>query len=127
MRSTGIQMLRSTQVLKQYGDVLKVSFNLCVQEIVKNIKIYSERCLYLCKRTIVVEMGPVSSYNVAPTFYGTQCGWLILHIYTLLVFYYMTTSTTSIKVMEDHSTITFVQAFTPSHHLLVKSDIPNLS
>ena len=115
----------------RYWNNMEICFKSFLQFVcsrdVKNIKIYCERYLYLCKRTIVVEMGPVSSYNVAPTFYGTQCGWLILQIYTPLVFYHMTTSTTSIKVMEDCSTITFVQAFTPSHHLLVKSDIPNLS
>ena len=70
-------------------------------------------------------MGPVSSYNTtaAAAFYGTQvdiCGPLkgyfphnkrtTIKIY-LLVFCFMATSTTSIKVMEDYSTIAFVQAF----------------
>ena len=106
--------------------VLKVCFILCGREIVKKIKIHCERCRYLCKRTIDVEMGPVSSYNmkIAPAFYGTQvdiCGPLkaysphnkrtTIKIW-LVVFCCMTTSTTSIKVMEDYSTIAFVQAFT---------------
>ena len=71
-------------------------------------------------------MGPVSSYNmkIALAFYGTQvdiCGPLkayspnnkkmTINIW-LVVFFCMTTSTKSIKVMEDYSTIAFVQAFT---------------
>ena len=57
----------------------KVCFILCGREIVKKIKIHCERCRYLCKGTVNVEMGPVSSYNmtIAPAFYGTQadiCG-----------------------------------------------------
>ena len=59
--------------------VLRVSFISCGREIVKKIKIHCERCRYLSKRTIDVEMGPVSSSNmtIAPTFYETQvdiCG-----------------------------------------------------
>lgn len=70
-------------------------------------------------------MGPVSSCHVAivPVFYQTQvniCG--LLKAYSLhnkrttievllVVFCCMTTLTISIKVMEDHSTIEFVQAF----------------
>ena len=99
--------------------VLKVCFILCGREIVKKIKIHCERCRYLHKRTIDVEMGPVSSYNmkIAPAFYRTQldiCGPLkaysphnkraTIKIW-LVVFCCMTTSTTSIKVMEDYSTI----------------------
>ena len=40
---------------------------------VKKIKIHCERCCYLYKRKIDVEMGPVSSYHVAivPVFYET--------------------------------------------------------
>ena len=69
-------------------------------------------------------MGPASSYNmtIAPAFYGTQvdiCGPLkayspqnkrtTIKIW-LVAFCCMTTSTTSIKVMEDYSTIAFVQS-----------------
>ena len=104
--------------------LLKDCFILCGQEIVKKIKIHCERCLYLHKRTIHVEMGPISSYNmkIAPAFYGTQvdiCGpqkaysphkrttikiWLV-------VFCCMATSATPINVMVDYSTIAFEQAF----------------
>ena len=78
------------------------------------------------KRTNDAEMGSVSSYNmtIAPAFYGTQVdirGPLKAYslqnkrttiMIWLVVFCCMTTSTTSIKVMEDYSTIAFVQAFT---------------
>ena len=90
------------------------------------IKIHCERCRYLSKRTTDIEMGPVSSYNmtIAPTFYGTQVDiYGPLKAYSLhkrritikiwpVVFCYMTTSATSIKVLEDYSTIAFVPAFT---------------
>ena len=66
----------------------------------KEIKIHCERRCYLRKKTIGVEIGPVSSYNMT-----------LLKIW-LAVFCCMTTSTTSIKVMEDYSTIALVQAFT---------------
>ena len=106
--------------------VLKICLNLCGRDIVKKIKIHCERSRYLRKRTIDVEMGPVWIYNmrIAPAFYGTQvdiCG--PLKVYSpynkrttiniwLVVFCCMTTSTTSVKVMEDYSTIAFVEAFT---------------
>ena len=98
--------------------VLKVCFILCGREIVKKIKIHCERCRYLRKRTIDVEMGPVSSYNmkIAPGFYGTQvdiCGPLKAYSpHNKRTTIKMTASTTSINVMEDYSTIAFIQAFT---------------
>ena len=57
--------------------VLKVCFILCGREIVKKIKPHCERCRCLRKKTIDVEMGPFSSYNmtIAPAFYGTQVNW----------------------------------------------------
>ena len=82
-------------------------------------------------------MGPVSGYNmiIAPAFYGAQvdisgplkvnsphnkrAAIKIWHV----VFCCMTTSTTSIKVMEDYSTIAFVQAFA---QYASKLDNPNL-
>ena len=71
-------------------------------------------------------MGPVSSYDMTtvPAFYGTQvdiCGPLKAYYphnkrttikIWLVVFYCMTTSTASIKIMEDYCIIAFVQAFT---------------
>ena len=108
--------------------VLKICFILCGREITFHCKskIHCERCHYLCKRSIDVEMGPVSSYNmtIAPAFYGTQvniCGPLKAYSphnkrttikIRLVVFCCMPTSTTSIKVMGDYSTIAFVKAFT---------------
>ena len=54
--------------------VLKACFILCGREIVMIFKIHCERCCYLGKRTIYLETGLVSSYNMAqsPAFYGTQ-------------------------------------------------------
>ena len=103
----------------QYGYILEG------RELVKRIRKACERCRLLAKRTIDVSMGPVSNYNltIAPAFYITQVDiagpfkaysphnkrgtikiWLI-------VFCCTTTSTTSIKVMEDYSTTAFLQAF----------------
>ena len=83
------------------------------------------RCKFLQKKTISVSMGPVSDHSltIAPAFYVSQADIVgpfkaysshnkrtTIKIY-MLVFCCSTTSTTNIKVMEDYSTTSFVQAF----------------
>ena len=105
--------------------ILKIAFIISGRELVKKIKLHCERCRYLRKKTIKVEMGPVSKHNItiAPPFYSTQvdlCGpfkaYSQHHKRTaikiwLVVFCCMATSTTIIKVMEDYSTSSFIQSF----------------
>ena len=95
------------------------------REIVKRFKKDCHRCRLLAKRTIEVSMGPVSAYNltIAPAFYYTQVDLAgPFKAYTfhnkrksikiwLCVFCCSTTSTISIKVMEDYSSSSFVQCF----------------
>ena len=84
-----------------------------------------ERCRYLRKKAINIEMDPVSSHSlsIAPAFYATQvdlCGPFkeyyphnrrtTIKIW-LAVYCFMYTSTTLFKVMEDYSTIAFIQLF----------------
>ena len=85
-----------------------------------------ERCRYLNKKAFEIAMGPVSPHNlnIAPAFYVTQtdiCGPFTAHCHHhkrntikvwFVVFCCATTSTTSIKLMEDYSTTAFIQAFT---------------
>ena len=92
----------------------------------KMIRNACQRCRYLAKRTIEVAMGPTTMQNmmIVPAFYYTQLDlsgpfsaysphqkrktvkiWLV-------VFCCCITSTTSIKVMDDYSTDSFVQTFT---------------
>jgi len=95
------------------------------RDVVKRIKNGCKRCRYLKKKTIDVSMGKVPEYNltIAPAFYITQIdlagpfkSYSNHHKRTtvkiwLAIFCCATTSTTSIKVMEDYSTAAFVQAF----------------
>ena len=106
--------------------VLKVAFIIEGQEIVKKIRKLCERCRYLMKRTIDIAMGPVSDFNmvIAPAFYITQVdlagpfqAFSQHHKRTtvkvwLSIFCCTTTSSGSIKVMEDYSSTSFIQAFT---------------
>ena len=95
------------------------------RELVKKVRQNCERCRYLAKRTIEICMGPISQHNltIAPPFYVTQvdlCGPYkaytphnkrsTIKIY-LAVFVCSTTGTTSMRMMDDYSTISFVQAF----------------
>jgi hypothetical protein len=95
------------------------------RELVKKIRQNCERCRYLAKRTIEISMGPVSQHNltIAPPFYVTQVDLSgpykaytphnkrsTIKIY-LAVFVCSTTGTTSMRMMDDYSTISFVQAF----------------
>lgn len=51
--------------------VLKEAFIISGREVVKKIKVSCERCRFLRKKTIELEMGPVSNHNlnIAPAFY----------------------------------------------------------
>ena len=105
--------------------VLKTAYIIFGREVVKKIRINCERCRYLRKKVLDVEMGPVSKYNlmIAPAFYATQtdiCGPFMAysshHKRTtikiwLIVYCCMSTSTTNIKVMDDYSTQAFIQSF----------------
>ena len=54
--------------------VLKEAFIISGREIVKKFKLSCDRCRFLRKKTIEVEMGPVSKHNlkIAPAFYVSQ-------------------------------------------------------
>ncbi|XP_066914563.1 uncharacterized protein [Clytia hemisphaerica] len=94
--------------------------------LIKHIKRNCHRCRYLAKRTVEMAMGPVSSFNltIAPSFYYTQLdlsgpyqSFSPSHKRTtvkiwLIVFCCCATSAIKIKVMDDYSTISFIQAFT---------------
>jgi len=85
-----------------------------------------ERCSYLAKRTVEMAMGPTSAYNltIAPAFYYSQLdlsgpyqSYSPQHKRTtvkiwLIVFCCCSTSAVDIKVMDDYSTTSFIQAFT---------------
>ena len=104
---------------------MKYGFILDGRNLVKLIKNNCIRCKILLKRTLDVSMGPVSSYNltVAPAFYISQADIVgPFKAYTphnkrstikiwFIVFCCTTTSTVSIKVMEDYTTMSFVQGF----------------
>ena len=105
--------------------VLKHAFIIEGREIVKKVKKSCLRCRYLAKRTVEIAIGPISRHNmtIAPSFYITQvdlAGPFRAYSYHnkrstlkvwLAVFVCATTSTTSIKVMEDYSSISFIQSF----------------
>ena len=106
--------------------ICSYSFIMEGREILKKIKKSCERCSYLEKKTIDVIMGPVSQHNltIAPAFYVSQVDLAgpfksysnankraTIKIW-MSVFCCTATSTTSIKVMEDYSAPSFIQAFT---------------
>eukprot|EP00794_Sanderia_malayensis_P016360 gene16360-biopygen12053 len=94
--------------------------------LMKHIRNNCDRCRYLAKRTVEMAMGPVSPLNLtmAPAFYCTQLD--ILEPYQsfsphhkrttvkiwLIVFCCCATSAVKIKVMDDYTTTSFVEAFT---------------
>ena len=105
--------------------VLKEVYIIEGRSLITKIRKTCERCRYLNKKNIEVSMGPVSPYNltIAPAFFITQvdlAGPVSAHCHHhrrntikvwMIVFCCATTSTTCIKVMEDYSTTSFVQAF----------------
>ena len=104
---------------------LKTGFIIFERDLVKKIKTQCDRCRYLMKKVIDVEMGPISKHSItiAPAFYATQadiCGpfkaYSLHHKRTtikiwLIVYCCISTLTTNIKVTDDYSTQAFIQAF----------------
>ena len=94
------------------------------RDVVKMIVSSCERCRYLRKRTIEVPMGPIANHlTIAPAFYISQVDLAgpfrsysphnkrtTVKIW-LAIFCCLSTSTVNIRVMEDYSTVAFVQAF----------------
>ena len=105
--------------------VMKECFILNGRNLVKLFRKNCERCRYLAKRTVDVVMGPVSSQNltIAPAFYISQvdlAGPFISYSphnkrntvkIWFAVYCCSTTSTISLKVMEDYSAAGFIQSF----------------
>ena len=104
---------------------MKYAYIIEGRDLVKQVNKSCMRCKILLKRTLNVSMGPISTHSltIAPAFYVTQTDIAgpfkaftvhnkrvtikIWHV----IFCCITTSTVSIKVMEDYSTASFVQAF----------------
>ena len=108
-----------------YRYVLKSCYIINGRELVKLFSKNCERCRYLAKRTIDIEMGPVSKYNltIAPAFYITQVDLAgpfaaysphnkrtTVKIY-FAIYCCSVTSTVSLKVMEDYNAASFIQSF----------------
>ena len=105
--------------------VLKTGFIIFGRDLVKKIKTQCERCRYLRKKVIDVEMESISKHSItiAPAFYITQadiCGPFKAYSLNhkrikikiwLFVYCCISTSTTNIKVMDDYSAQAFIQAF----------------
>ena len=106
--------------------VLKKAHIIEGRMLIKHIKKTCLRCRYLAKRTVDMAMGPVSSCNltIAPAFFFTQLdlsgpyqSFSPHHKRTtvkiwLIVFCCCATSAVKIKVMDDYTTTSFIQAFT---------------
>ena len=117
---------KHTGVETVYRYVLQIVYVIDGRDLVKLIRKRCERCRFIAKRTIDVEMGPISNHNlnIAPPFYSTQvdlCGpfnaFSNFHKRTtvkiwLVIFCCTTTSATKIKVMDDYSSPSFVLSFT---------------
>ncbi|XP_066935306.1 uncharacterized protein [Clytia hemisphaerica] len=109
-----------------WREVLKTAYILEGRSLVNFIRSSCPRCRYINKKTIAVEMGPLSQDNliIAPAFYISQVdlagpfsSYSQHHKRTtvkiwLVVFCCATTTAVNIKVMEDYSTTSFLQAFT---------------
>ena len=104
---------------------MKYAYIIGGRDIVKTIRKTCERCNFLQKRMLEVQMGPVSDHQlrIAPPFYVSQVDIAgpfkaysphnkrnTLKIW-LVVFCCVVTSTTNVKVMKDYSTPSFIQAF----------------
>ena len=91
----------------------------------KKIKTQCERCRYLRKKFIDVEMGPISKHSltIAPAFYATQADiYGPFKAYSLhrkrtaikiwlIVYCCISTLATNKKVIDDYSAQAFIQAF----------------
>ena len=114
---------RGVETLLRY--VMQIAYILEGRQLVKYIRNHCERCRFLRKKTIDVTMGPISkhSLSIAPAFYVTMLDIAgpfkaftphnkrsTIKIY-YIIFCYATTSMTNIKVMNDYTTSSFIQAF----------------
>ena len=114
---------RGVETVHRY--VLQLCYIRNGRDLVKMFRKNCERCRYLAKRTIDIEMGAVSSQNltIAPAFYITQVDIagpflsfsphnkrVTVKIY-FVIYCCSTTSSVSIKVMEDYSAPSFLQSF----------------
>ena len=109
-----------------YRYVLQICYIINGRDMVKMFRQNCERCRYLAKRTIEIEMGPVSAHNltIAPAYYITQvdiAGPFLSYSphnkRTTVKIYYAVfccsvTSAVSLKVMEDYTASAFLQSFT---------------
>ena len=106
--------------------ILKKAFILEGRSLVQLIRSSCERCRFINKKTIDIQMGPLSQDNlvIAPAFYISQAdlagpftSYSQHHRRTtvkiwLIIFCCATTTAVNIKVMEDYSTTSFLQSFT---------------
>ena len=106
--------------------VLQIVFIIDGRDLIKLVRKRCERCRYIAKQTINVEMGPISDQklNIAPPFYSTQVDlcepftvFSNFHKRTtvkiwMVIFCCTTTSATKIKIMDDYSTSAFILSFT---------------
>ena len=106
--------------------VMKKAYIIEGREVAKRVKRNCIKCRYLTKQAINVEMGKLSARNltIAPAFYFSQIdlagpfkSYCNHHRRSTMkvwmaIFCCMTTSATSIKIMDDYSTSSFIQAFT---------------
>ena len=120
--------------------VLKTEFIIFGRDLGKKIKTQCERYRYLRKKFIDVEMGPISKHSIAiaPVFYATQVdicspfkAYSVHHKRTtikirLIVYGYISTSKTNIKVMDDGSIQDYSAQSKPSLHFLSKQVTHNL-
>ncbi len=108
-----------------YRYVLQQCFIIDGRSLVKKFRVNCARCRYLAKRTIDIQMGPVSSHNltIAPAYYITQVDIAgpfpsysphnkrtVVKIY-FAVYCCSTTSSVNLKVMEDYSATAFIASF----------------
>ena len=105
--------------------VMKHAYIIEGRELVRAVRRNCVRCKLLLKKTLNVSMGPVSQLQlkIAPAFYVSQTDIVgPFNAYSthnkrttikiwLVVFCCIATMTTSIKVMEDYTALSFIQAF----------------
>ena len=104
---------------------MTIAHILQVRKLAKRFRTNCQRCRYILMRTVEVVMGPASGVQlcVAPPFYVTQCDLCgpflsysshnkraTLKIW-FAVYVCATTGMTSLKVMEDYSTVQFLLSF----------------
>ncbi|XP_066929622.1 uncharacterized protein [Clytia hemisphaerica] len=111
---------------KTWRHVLQKALIIDGKSLVKDVRSFCQRCRYIMKKSINIEMGPLSMDNlcIAPAFFITQAdlagpfqAFSQHHKRTtvkvwLLVFCCATTTSVNIRVMEDYAEPSFIQAFT---------------